>query len=189
MALYTGQGDSGTTKVLNSKTRFSKASERAEALGSLDEINSFLGLCKVRARAAALGAVADQRGSHELAAILHEVQENLFIVQAEMAGADMQLTKEKLNTIEDLIAAVSEEVEPITEFSIPGSGELSAMLDVGRTQARRMERHVVAVHDSGEHVLGEHTIAYCNRLSSLLFGLARLVEARGNLEADHPSYQ
>jgi cob(I)alamin adenosyltransferase len=189
MALYTGQGDAGTTKVLSSKTRFSKASERAEALGSLDEVNSFIGLCKVRAREEQLDPIRDKHGDHEVSQLLHEVQENLFIIQAEMAGADMQLTKEKLDATESLMEAVSQEVEPITQFSIPGSGELPAMLDVARTQVRRMERHVVAVHDSGEHVLGEHTIAYCNRLSSLFFGLARLVEVRQGLEDAHPSYR
>src|SRR3989338_4986529 len=104
--LYTRKGDSGTTKVFGcDQQRISKASELPEALGALDELNSFLGLCKVRADA-------------ETAQVLRGVQETLFIVQAEVAGADKKVGKEKVDEAETLNNAIEAEIPPIKFFSI-----------------------------------------------------------------------
>ena len=80
--LYTRKGDSGTTKTFGCDQRISKSSIIAEALGSLDEINSFLGLCKVKS-------------DDEQKKIIHNIQKNLFIVQAELAGSKCLLQKKK----------------------------------------------------------------------------------------------
>src|SRR3989338_11289824 len=80
--LYTKKGDDGTTKTFGCDQRISKSSNIAEALGSLDEINSFLVLCKVQA--VHLGY---KLGETSLAEIIHNIQKNLFIIQAELAGA------------------------------------------------------------------------------------------------------
>lgn len=189
MALYTGKGDQGTTKVLDSKQRFSKSSEHAEALGSLDELNSYLGLCKVKAQQMQEGGVAIGKKTHYTSDILRHVQENLFIVQAQVAGADKKIERRKVEKLENTINAIEKDIPTITGFSIAGGSELSALLDVARTIARRTERRVVGVHENGDRILTKHTLAYCNRLSSLLFALARLSNARSGITEENPTYR
>jgi len=188
--LYTRKGDKGTTKVLDSKERFSKGSELAEALGTLDELNSFLGLCKVRARVMQEGAIPVGRKTESISRVLREVQGSLFIVQAELAGAKRKnLTKAKVTRLEKLTDAIEKELPPITAFTVAGGVELSALLDVSRTLARRAERRAVAVHDVGIRTLHADTRAYLNRLSSLLFALARLVNHRSGITEESPDYR
>jgi cob(I)alamin adenosyltransferase len=91
--------------------------------------------------------------------------------------------------MEQTINTIEEEIPTITGFSIAGGSELSALLDVARTYARRTERRVVGVHENGDRVLTKHTLAYCNRLSSLLFALARLSNARSGIKEENPSYK
>jgi cob(I)alamin adenosyltransferase len=176
MALFTGKGDGGTTKVFGcDQQRISKSSELPEALGTLDELNSFLGLVKVKA-------------DEETAATLRDVQEVLFIVQAETAGADKRVGERRVKEVEALIHEIEKEIPPITSFSIAGGSELSALLDVARTLARRAERRLIGVHDAKLRELSAPTRAYMNRLSSLLFALARRVNHRAGLREQNPSY-
>ena len=188
--LYTRKGDNGTTKVLDSKDRFSKGSPLAEALGTLDEVNSFLGFCKVRARAAQEGAVPVRRKKERISDVLREVQGNLFIAQAELAGARRKhLTAAKVKRLEELVDAIEKEIPPVTSFTVSGGTELSTMLDVARTLARRTERRVVEVHNSDVRKVNGDTLAYLNRLSSLLFALARLANHRSGITEESPDYQ
>ena len=187
--LYTGKGDKGTTKFFDTPDgeRISKNSAIARTLGSLDEINSFLGFCKVKAEKA--GLRAGTRGpliSH----ILEEVQQNLFIAQAEAAGAQRKIVKKKVAQMEALIDIIEKEIPPITEFSIPGGTELSALLDTARAMARDTERQVIVLCDDlGEIKLCGGTRAYLNRLSSLLFALARLANHKSGIKEKHPDYK
>jgi cob(I)alamin adenosyltransferase len=189
--LYTGKGDGGTTKVFDGsgKPRISKATELPEALGTLDELNSFLGLAKVRARKTQDLHVAVGKRHWPISELLGDVQETLFIVQAQVAGAPKKVDKPKVTHVEKAIAAIEAEIPPITSFSIAGGTELSALLDVTRTLARRAERRVVGVHESGLRKMTPQSLAYLNRLSSLLFALARLVNHRSGFEEEHPSYR
>src|SRR3989338_6097841 len=166
--LYTRAGDKGTTKTFACDQRISKSSAVAEALGSLDETNSFLGFCKVHPKAKNY-----KLQTKNFSDIVHKIQQNLFIVQAELAGAPKTITKEKVKEVEKLVDAVEKELPPIKTFFISGGTELAATFDVARTLARRAERRVVAVNESGTKI-GEDTLAYLNRLSSLLYALARL---------------
>lgn len=187
--LYTGKGDQGTTKVLDSKERFSKGSEMAEALGSLDELNSFLGLCKFKARQVQDGGVLIGAREETTSEILKNTQENLFIIQAQVAGADKKITKAKVTKIEKIVNTIEQEIPPLRGFSIAGGTELSALLDVARTIARRTERRVVAIKELGLRRLPGHTLPYLNRLSSLLFALARLSNHRSGIKEETPSYK
>ena len=83
---------------------------------------------------------------------------------------------------------IDKELPPIKSFIIPGGTELSAMLDVARTVARGAERQVVAVAESGDIKLQSTTLAYLNRLSSLLYALARLVNHRAGIVDRKPTY-
>jgi len=185
---YTRKGDSGTTKVFSSAPgeRLSKASSQIEALGSLDELNSFLGLCKVQAgewkfRVGASGPL--------LRELIHEVQENLFIVQAELAGAQKSIDESKIRKMEEVIDVIEHELPPLKGFSIAGGSELSALLDVARTLARRAERRVVEALRRGEVKIEDSTVSFLNRLSSLIFALARLANHKFGIKEEPPSYR
>lgn len=189
MALFTGKGDGGTTKVFGcDQQRISKASELPEALGSLDELNSFLGLAKVRAKQVQDSLVPGAEEGKTISMVIRDVQEALFIVQAETAGADKRITKEQVDRVEMITNAIEKEIPPITSFSIAGGSELSAVLDVARTLARRAERRLVAVADTGARTLAPDTKAYMNRLSSLLFALARFANHKAGITEENPRY-
>lgn len=183
MALFTGKGDDGTTKTYSCPpgTRISKNSAIAEALGSLDEINSFLGLCKVKTSDLKLA-------QRNFAEIIHDAQENLFIVQAEVAGAPKNITADKVRQMEDIINSIEKELPPITSFFISGGSEQAAMLDVARTLARRAERRVVAGEEVGEVKISADTKSFLNRLSSLLYALARLANHLSGVKETAPKY-
>ncbi|KND50136.1 MAG: hypothetical protein AB203_04105 [Parcubacteria bacterium C7867-008] len=188
--LYTGKGDGGTTKTFGcDQQRISKATELPEALGTLDELNSFLGLAKIRAKQVQDSSLQVGKKSYSISAILRDVQETLFIVQAEVAGAPKKVGKVKVTHVEKLIAAVEGEIPPVVSFSIAGGTEVSALLDVARTLARRAERRVVAVHELELRTLSPHTRAYLNRLSSLLFALARLANHKSGVVEENPTYR
>jgi cob(I)alamin adenosyltransferase len=178
MALFTGKGDGGTTKTFDcDQQRISKSSELPEALGSLDELNAFLGFVKMRS-----GEVPRIRE------IVRATQEQLFIVQAEIAGSDKRLAVGSVSVVEKIVNDIEKEIPPIKSFSIAGGTELSAMLDVARTLARRAERRIVAVTEGGFREVTPETKAYMNRLSSLLFALARLANHLAGIAEENPKY-
>lgn len=186
MSLYTGKGDKGTTKTLTSKDRFSKHAPIAEALGTVDELNSFLGLCKVESGY----IVFEHNGEKELlSSMVETVQKNLFIIQAELAGADKKIQKKKIAQMEKIIDGIEKELPPITSFLIPGASRLGAYFDVARTITRRAERRIVAVADQKEVKIGKHTLAYINRLSSLMYALARYANYLGGGNEPAPDYK
>jgi cob(I)alamin adenosyltransferase len=184
--LYTGKGDNGTTSAFGCCQRFSKSSVIAEALGTLDEINSFLGLIKVDIHASSVSVPGVKEFIPET---IDKVQQNLFIAQAEIAGADKHITREKVIELETIINAVEKELPPIKSFFVSGGTELAAMLDFARTLSRRAERRVVGVVDEGLQKVGEDTLAYLNRLSSLLYALARQVNHKSGITEESPKYK
>ncbi len=183
--LYTRKGDGGTTKTFGCDQRISKSSAIAEALGSLDEINSFLGLCKAHPKSKKYKLT-----TKNFSEIVHGVQESLFIIQAELAGApNKTITEEKVKELELYTDAAEKEMPPIKSFFIPGATELGAFFDVARTIARRAERRVTAVLDEGSRKIGIHSRSYLNRLSSLLYALARLSNHKAGITEKPPSYK
>lgn len=181
--LYTGKGDGGTTSMFGSKERISKNSSRAEALGTLDELNSLLGISKVMSRPydwKIEGETSQQ--------IVEEIQQNLFTLQAELAGAEKTLSEEKLRKAETIIGAIEKEIPPITAFSVSGGTELSASFDYARSVSRRAERRVIRAIEEGQVKLGEYSRAYLNRLSSLLFALARISNTKSGVSEKKPTY-
>ncbi|MDP3661314.1 MAG: cob(I)yrinic acid a,c-diamide adenosyltransferase [bacterium] len=192
---YTRKGDSGFTKTLRQKpgVRISKSSCTTEALGALDELNSFLGLVKVRALQLPL-----EVGGKPLSELFHDIQENLFTAQAELAGADKRIGAEKVKALEVVIDAAEKKLPPVKSFFIGGGApkgrwstgrELSAFLDIARTIARRAERAVVAAVEKKEVSLSEGTLAYLNRLSSLLYALVRFLNHNAGVPEAAPSYK
>lgn len=187
--LYTRKGDDGTTKTLNTNDRVSKSSPLPEALGTLDELNSFLGFCRARAKRAPDFSLALPGGAYSADALIRDLQEDLFIVQAELAGAEgKHITKEKVAHLEAITDTVEKNIPPLTGFSVAGGTELSALFDVSRTLARRAERRIVAVHESGIREMSPETLAWLNRLSSSLFALARFANHTEGVLEENPLY-
>lgn len=176
--LYTGKGDDGTTKTLDSDKRISKSSSIAEVLGSLDELNSFLGLVKVKSDDSFV------IGDNKIKDIIEDIQQNLFIIQAETAGFNMTLEESKLRDCEKHIEEIEKKLPPITTFFISGGTEIASLFDIARTLARKAERRVIA---GGK--VGIWSLAYLNRLSSILYALARLSNHLMGITEDAPSYK
>lgn len=190
MALFTGKGDGGTTKTFGcDQQRISKSSELPEALGTLDELNSYLGLAKVKAVRLDDPIVPLGKRSRSTSSILADVQQTLFVVQAELAGAPKKVGKAKVTQSELVINTIETLMPPITNFTVAGGTELSATLDVARTISRRAERRVIGVAELGLRKISPNTKAYLNRLSSLLFALARFANESAGIPRETPRYK
>jgi cob(I)alamin adenosyltransferase len=184
--LYTRKGDNGTTKTFGCDQRISKSSIVAEALGALDEINSYLGL--PRAKASTVNFKIENE-EIKVAELILEVQQNLFIVQAEVAGSTLSISKEKVVEIEKIVDGIEKILPPIKSFFISGATELGAIFDFARTLARTAERRVVAAKEEGKITISAETLSYLNRLSSLLYALARISPHLEGVEEIKPDYQ
>ena len=171
--LYTRTGDTGTTRLFGCDGRISKTAPRIEALGNLDELNSWIGLC-----------AANMAKDDAIARYLRAFQEDLFVLQAHVAGASKAIAADRVRFLEEVVASVEREIEPLRSFTIPGAVASSGMLDVARTVARRTERSVIAIQDESLATV----IPYLNRLSSALFALARIAAHRAHVKEQSPRY-
>ncbi len=184
--LYTRKGDQGTTKTFGCDQRVSKSSSIAEALGSLDEINSFLGLIKIKAKGVSF-ILPDKEII--ISETINQIQQDLFIIQAELAGAPKTITPNKVLWLEEIIDGIEKTLPPIKTFFVSGGVELAALSDVARTIARRAERRVVGVVDEGKITISKETQAYLNRLSSILYAFARNFNHTAGIEEEAPKYE
>ncbi|MDZ7688722.1 MAG: cob(I)yrinic acid a,c-diamide adenosyltransferase [Halobacteriales archaeon] len=180
MKIYTRRGDDGRTD-LRSGERVSKASRRIEAYGNVDEANARVG------RAVTV-LDEDHEDMHET---LAEAQNVLFKAQADLANTDKEeddprVTEDDVESVEEAIDEYEEELEPLESFVLPGGTPAGAALHEARTVVRRAERRVVAL-DEEEGDTGE-VQDYLNRLSDLLFVMARVANARAGVEEESPTY-
>jgi cob(I)alamin adenosyltransferase len=185
--LYTRKGDNGMTSTFGCDQKISKSSNIAEALGSLDEINSFIGLIKVKAEGFSFTNLNGKKIF--ISEFLHQIQQDLFIIQAELAGSDKKINKEKVVFLENFTDAIEKILPPINSFFISGGTELAALSDVARTIARRAERRVTAVLIEGQVAVGADTSSYLNRLSSVLYALARIFNHLEGTTEEAPNYK
>ena len=176
--LYTRKGDRGTSGLFGTSDCFPKDHPVYEALGTLDELNALLGVCKTHTEGVA--------GVISLNGELGDAQEALFIIQAELAGSDKRIALLRVEKIEHVIDAIEIEVGNPHAFIVAGATPLSAFLDYARTVARRAERAVIAANRV--HAMSEESLAYLNRLSSLLYALARYAAAAEGIKEPSPSY-
>ena len=181
--LYTGKGDNGTTKTFGCDQRISKSSAIAEALGHVDEINALLGVVKMKANDTKAVMGLDYH------TLISDIQQDLFIIQAELAGADKKMERARVAKVEGWVNAIEKELPPITTFFVSGGTELGALCDFARTVSRRAERRVVAALEA-DPAKDAHTelLAYMNRLSSILYALARLANHRAGVAEEKPHY-
>jgi cob(I)alamin adenosyltransferase len=183
--LYTRSGDEGTTKTFSCDQRISKSSAIAEALGSLDEINSFLGLLKVKSENIFFNLPGNKLS---VSNTVEQIQQDLFIIQAELAGADKTISAEKVLWLEGITDGIEKMLPPITTFFVSGGCELAVLSDISRTVARRAERRVFAVVEEGKTNMGKDTLSYLNRLSSVLYAFARASNFVHGITEESPSY-
>lgn len=184
--LYTRAGDDGTTKFFGCDQRFSKSSKIVEALGTLDEINSYLGVCKVKIDDSLIVSLDKEKLSCER--IIGIVQQDLFNVQAEIAGAEKTIEIGRVVWLETIIDQIEKELPPIKNFVVSGGTEFSSLLDFARTISRRAERQVVVAQEEGLVKIGKNTLSYLNRLSSLLYSLARYANIKSGIVEENPHY-
>ena len=184
---YTGKGDKGETNLFSSKPgeRLSKTEPVFEVLGTMDELNSLLGLCRSRSQGTNL---ALQGKAVPAAGIFRELQEALFIVQAQLAGADKHLGESAVKKLEALIRAIEKEIPPIAEFRVTGEVELGAWCDFARALARRAERALLRYAEKNPEAVSESARKYLNRLSSVLYALARVITHQSGAAEKPPSY-
>ncbi|HEX8186515.1 MAG TPA: cob(I)yrinic acid a,c-diamide adenosyltransferase [Blastocatellia bacterium] len=168
--VYTRTGDTGQTSLVGGK-RVSKASLRVDAYGDVDELNSVIGLARAH--------IEDQ----EIDSTLGVIQNDLFTLGADLASpSDIEVPRideSFVKTLEDYSDHYLAQLEPLKEFILPGGSEAGATLHLARTIARRAERRVVELSESEE--VNAETIVYVNRLSDLLFILARVVNHRSGI--------
>lgn len=184
--LYTRKGDAGTTKTFGCDQRVSKSSSVAEALGTLDEINSYLGILRAKTKDLSFQITSEKISYPET---ILEVQKNLFIVQAEVAGSPLSISQDKITRVEYIVDEIEKVLPPIKSFFISGATELSAHFDFARTLVRRAERRVVGVKEEGKVKVTAETSSYLNRLSSLLYALARISGHIEGVEEIKPDYK
>lgn len=165
--VYTRTGDGGETSLVGGQ-RVSKSSLRVEAYGDADELNSIIGLARARLN------------DTEIDEILGRIQNDLFTLGADLAspaGIEVpRITDSFVKILEDYSDKFLKQLEPLKEFILPGGSEAGATLHVARTIARRAERRAVALSETEE--VNDQAIVYLNRLSDLLFILARAANHR-----------
>ena len=166
MKIYTKTGDAGETSLFD-KTRVSKADPRVDAYGEVDELNATLGAAR------AAGLDADLAGALETGARLADPSKRIAgrVTKAAVAESEVQ-------RLEQLIDRLENELEPLRRFILPGGALPGALLHMGRTICRRAERRVVGL---GPDAVEPIVIVYLNRLSDLLFVMARAANRRAGV--------
>lgn len=167
MKIYTKTGDDGNTYLLGGE-RIPKSSLRIEAYGTIDELNSFIGLAVLKVRDA------------EVKKLLTKIQNQLFMLGSDLAAPKSDKTKKiKIQRItpkfyreiEKAIDFYSSKLDNLKNFILPGGSESSALLHICRTVCRRAERKAVALNNTVN--VGKSIIIFLNRLSDLFFVLSR----------------
>lgn len=167
MKIYTKTGDKGETGLFGGE-RVGKNNIRISAYGTVDELNSFIGLALTEIK------------SEEIKEILIDIQNKLFVVGSDLATPDNEKNR-KLNikrTSEDFITKaekdidfISDKLEPLRNFILPGGSKGAALLHICRTVTRRAEREVVELKNS--EYISDNILVFLNRLSDLFFVLSR----------------
>jgi cob(I)alamin adenosyltransferase len=171
MRIYTKTGDAGETGLFDG-TRVSKADPRVEAYGDVDELNAWLGL------------VRSTMGEPDLQALLADIQRDLFALGAMLADPRHRIAArvekaaigaDDVTRLEEAIDTLEAGLPPLRRFILPGGSAPGSMLHLARTVCRRAERRAVAL---GRDAVDPAAITYINRLSDLLFVMARAVNSR-----------
>ncbi|MFN3881399.1 MAG: cob(I)yrinic acid a,c-diamide adenosyltransferase [Nitrincola lacisaponensis] len=172
--IYTRSGDKGTTGLANGK-RIPKSHPRIETLGDVDELNSLIGLL-----------IAELDPPHPLTALLSRLQNDLFDLGGELAIADpgyTVITLDKVTLLEKHLDELNTALPPLKEFILPGGSKAAATAHLARSVCRRAERRMVSLGGLEQETINPMGVSYLNRLSDLLFVVARtLAREQGGQE-------
>ena len=173
MKIYTKTGDAGETSLFD-QTRVRKSDSRVDAYGEVDELNACLGVAR--------SAVSDA----DVASLIDDLQKDLFALGSRLADPSARIASRvtkaviapaNVTTLEQAIDRLETELPPLRAFILPGGAPGGAALHLARTVCRRAERRAVGLGDGVEPIL----IVYLNRLSDLLFVMARVVNRRAGI--------
>lgn len=176
--IYTRTGDDGTTG-LGTGGRTPKDSLRVEAYGEVDEANAALGLAALE---------CERTPGSPLADLLKRIQQDMFDLGADLCipieptekpGSKLRIVPDQTAHLESLIDQFNDNLAPLTSFVLPGGTPAAAALHLARTIVRRAERRLVTLHRAEPARTNPETIKYVNRLSDLLFVLARIANDNG----------
>ncbi|MEK6944083.1 MAG: cob(I)yrinic acid a,c-diamide adenosyltransferase [Thermoproteota archaeon] len=171
MKIYTKTGDDGTTG-LQGGSRISKSNPRIIAYGAVDEINSSLGI------------VISNTLDNDISELLTKIQNDLFVAGSDLSNPNIVTSKNRITSkmveyLESKIDQFEKELTPITKFILPGGHPIASQVHFARTVTRRAETMVIALSEK-ENVNAECK-KYLNRLSDLLFVLARVINKRNGI--------
>lgn len=171
--VYTRRGDRGKTDLASGE-RVSKSSERIEAYGTVDELNSIVGLAASK---------TDNKVEE-----LERIQNELHVLQAELADRqpEKKVTQENIDRLEKQIDEFQDECPPLRDFVLAGGTESASTLHLARSVSRRAERKIVELDQREE--LREEVLSYINRLSDAFFMMARHENYLAGVEEKNPDY-
>ncbi|MAP06716.1 MAG: ATP:cob(I)alamin adenosyltransferase [Rhodobiaceae bacterium] len=177
--IYTKTGDDGTTALGNGE-RIAKSSKRVSAYGSVDELNSFIGLAR---------SFIESDKLKELDKILATIQNDLFDLGADLCIPDkdknadsLKIVKSYVINLEKEIDKLNSQLEPLRSFILPGGTKVSAYVHIARTIARRCEREMIELRQIEEAEISKEAVQYINRLSDFLFVAARYVNLKSDFD-------
>ncbi len=187
--IYTKTGDDGTTG-LGDGSRVPKTSARVEAYGTVDEANAAIGVAILAAGPAGM--------DHDIVELLRSIQHDMFDVGADLCvpikadekpgggvaggGGKLRATPDQTARLERAIDDFNARLKPLSSFVLPGGTPLAAALHVARTVVRRAERCTVALQQAEPAATNDEAVRYLNRLSDLLFVLARVANGDGGTD-------
>jgi len=172
MPIYTKKGDKGDTGLVDkTKGRIDKDSLIVESLGALDELNSFLGICR---------SFCD---SPERDIFIKEIQNNLFTICSIIAGANLKFNKSKTTKLEKEIDKIDSKLPKLTSFVFSGGSRFATHLMYTRALSRRAERRAVAL--SKQEKVHKNILQYLNRLSDMIFMLFREANFDAQIKEDY----
>jgi len=176
MKCYTRNGDKGETCIFGGS--IDKHSEKIDAIGTIDELNAFL------------GAAIAFSSNEDVKRIIHEIENDLFSIGAELATTtdkgEIKITAKHVERVEALIDKIDDQLPKQTKFIVPSGTQAAMLLNVARTVSRRAERVMVKL-DRLEKINPE-MLKYANRLSSLLHVLSRFENNTNKVIEKNPVY-
>ena len=170
--IYTKTGDDGFTGLIGGK-RVSKSNQRIVAYGTVDELNSSIGI------------IMSSKLDNDIHEILEKIQNDLFVVGADLANPDLnvpsnRITEDMVKFLEENIDKFETELSPITYFILPGGDTVASQIHLARSISRRAETNIVQL--SEKEAINKTCQVYINRLSDLLFVIARLINKRKKIK-------
>ena len=170
--IYTKTGDDGFTGLIGGK-RVSKSNQRIVAYGIVDELNSSIGI------------IMSSKLDNDIHEILEKIQNDLFVVGADLANPDLnvpsnRITEDMVKFLEENIDKFENELSPITYFILPGGDTVASQIHLARSISRRAETNIVQL--SEKEAINKTCQVYINRLSDLLFVIARLINKRKKIK-------